>query len=67
MALASQHRASHEMLRRKVINTADGYLRSLFTCNALTAAGTYRASLEESLDEYREILVSSIDVDRPDC
>jgi len=52
--LAAQHRAAHEMLHKKVMNSVDSIIRSLRT--EITTAEEARLWLEESITEYREML-----------
>jgi hypothetical protein len=55
--LAAEHRAGHEMLRRKVVSTVDGMIRAL-TRSRPISDNEARIWFSEAIDGYKDMLVS---------
>lgn len=57
MNLAAEHRAGHEMLRKKVVSTVDGAIRSLTRSRPLSD-NEARIWFSEAIGGYKDMLVS---------
>lgn len=64
--LAAEHRAGHEMLRKKVVSTVDGAIRSLTRSRPLSD-NEARIWFSEAIGGYKDMLVSSCSSFRLSC
>lgn len=55
--LAAEHRAGHEMLRRKVVSSVDGVIRALTRPRPISD-NEARIWFSEAIDGYKDMLVS---------
>jgi hypothetical protein len=55
--LAAEHRAGHEMLRKKVVSSVDGVMRAL-TRSRPISDNEARIWFSEAIDGYKDMLVS---------